>query len=73
MGSPLYRWRAASLSPGDVAFQPVELHHARSDSLFVVPTIAALMTVSTYRLVSMTLNTFGVQILPTDEGLPDVQ
>ena len=31
------------------------------------------MTVSTYRLVSMTLNTFGVQILPTDEGLPDIQ
>ena len=36
-------------------------------------TIAALMTVSTYRLVSMTLNAFGVQILPTDEGLPDIR
>ena len=36
-------------------------------------TISALMTVSTYRLVSMSLNAFGVQILPTDEGLPDIR
>ena len=36
-------------------------------------TIAALMTVSTYRLVSMSLNAFGVQILPTDERLPDIR
>ncbi len=36
-------------------------------------TIASLMTVSTYRLVSMSLNAFGVQILPTDEGLPDIR
>ena len=36
-------------------------------------TIAALMTVSNYRLVSMSLNAFGVQILPTDERLPDVR
>jgi len=36
-------------------------------------TIAALMTVSNYRLVSMSLNAFGVQILETDEGLPDVR
>jgi alkylhydroperoxidase family enzyme len=36
-------------------------------------TISALMTVSTYRLVSMSLNTFGVQILETDEGLPDIR
>ena len=36
-------------------------------------TMAALMTVSTYRLVSMTLNAFGVQILPTDEQLPDIR
>ncbi len=36
-------------------------------------TISALMTVSTYRLVSMTLNAFGVQILETDEGLPDIR
>ena len=36
-------------------------------------TIAALMTVSNYRLVSMSLNAFGVQILPTDERLPDIQ
>ena len=36
-------------------------------------TIAALMTVSNYRLVSMALNAFGVQILPTDERLPDVR
>lgn len=36
-------------------------------------TISALMTVGTYRLVSMTLNAFGVQILDTDEGLPDVR
>ena len=35
-------------------------------------TISALMTVSTYRLVSMSLNAFGVQILETDEGLPDI-
>ena len=34
-------------------------------------TIAALMTVSTYRLVSMSLNAFGVKILPTDERLPE--
>ena len=33
-------------------------------------TISALMTVGTYRLVSMSLNAFGVQILETDEGLP---
>ena len=33
-------------------------------------TIAALMTVSNYRLVSMSLNAFGVQILPTDERFP---
>ena len=36
-------------------------------------TIAALLTVGTYRLVSMSLNTFRVQILPTDERLPDVR
>ena len=36
-------------------------------------TIAALMTVSTYRLVSMSLNAFGVQILPTDERFPDIR
>ena len=36
-------------------------------------TIAALMTVSNYRLVSMSLNAFGVQILETDEGLPDIR
>jgi alkylhydroperoxidase family enzyme len=36
-------------------------------------TISALMTVSTYRLVSMSLNAFGVQILETDEGLPDIR
>jgi alkylhydroperoxidase family enzyme len=36
-------------------------------------TMSALMTVSTYRLVSMSLNAFGVQILPTDEGLPDIR
>ena len=36
-------------------------------------TIAALMTVSNYRLVSMALNAFGVQILPTDERLPDIR
>ena len=36
-------------------------------------TISALMTVATYRLVSMSLNAFGVQILDTDEGLPDVR
>ncbi len=35
--------------------------------------IAALMTVSTYRLVSMSLNAFGVQILPSDERLPDIR
>jgi alkylhydroperoxidase family enzyme len=35
--------------------------------------IAALMTVSNYRLVSMSLNAFGVQILPTDERFPDVR
>ncbi len=33
-------------------------------------TIAVLMTVSNYRLVSMSLNAFGVQILPTDERFP---
>ena len=36
-------------------------------------TIAALMTVGTYRLVSMSLNAFGVQIFPTDERLPDIR
>jgi len=36
-------------------------------------TISALMTVSTYRLVSMSLNAFGVQILETDERLPDIR
>jgi 4-carboxymuconolactone decarboxylase len=36
-------------------------------------TISALMTVGTYRLVSMSLNAFGVQILETDEGLPNVR
>jgi len=36
-------------------------------------TIAALMTVSNYRLVSMSLNALGVQILPTDEGFPDIR
>ena len=36
-------------------------------------TMSALMTVSTYRLVSMSLNAFGVQILETDEGLPDIR
>ncbi len=36
-------------------------------------TISALMTVGTYRLVSMSLNAFGVQILPTDEGFPDLR
>ena len=36
-------------------------------------TISALMTVSTYRLVSMSLNAFGVQILPTDEPLPNIR
>ena len=36
-------------------------------------TMAALMTVSTYRLVSMSLNSFGVQILETDERFPDVR
>jgi 4-carboxymuconolactone decarboxylase len=35
-------------------------------------TMSALMTVGTYRLVSMSLNAFGVQILETDEGLPDI-
>ena len=34
---------------------------------------AALMTVSNYRLVSMSLNAFGVQILPTDERLPEIR
>ena len=33
-------------------------------------TISALMTVSTYRLVSMSLNAFGVQPLDTDERFP---
>ena len=36
-------------------------------------TIAGLMTVSNYRLVSMSLNAFGVQILTTDERLPGVR
>ncbi len=36
-------------------------------------TIAALMTVANYRLVSMSLNAFGVQILETDEGFPEVR
>jgi alkylhydroperoxidase family enzyme len=36
-------------------------------------TIAALMTVSNYRLVSMSLNAFGVQLLPTDERFPDIR
>ena len=36
-------------------------------------TLATLMTVSTYRLVSMSLNAFGVQILETDERLPDIR
>ena len=36
-------------------------------------TIAGLMTVSNYRLVSMSLNAFGVQILTTDERFPDVR
>ena len=33
-------------------------------------TISVLMTVSNYRLVSMSLNAFGVQPLDTDEGFP---
>ena len=36
-------------------------------------TIAALMTVSNYRLVSMSLNAFGVQLLETDERFPDIR
>ena len=35
-------------------------------------TIAALMTVANYRLVSMSLNAFGVQLLPTDERFPEI-
>ena len=35
-------------------------------------TIAALMTVANYRLVSMSLNAFGVQQLPTDERFPEI-
>ena len=34
--------------------------------------ISIVMTVSTYRFVSMTLNAFGVQLLPDDEGFPDL-
>ena len=32
--------------------------------------ISVVMTVSTYRFVSMMLNAFGVQLLPDDEGFP---
>ena len=32
--------------------------------------ISIVMTVSTYRFVSMMLNAFGVQLLPDDEGFP---
>ena len=34
--------------------------------------ISIVMTVSTYRFVSMTLNAFGVQLLPDDEGFPEL-
>ena len=34
--------------------------------------ISIVMTVSTYRFVSMTLNAFGVQLQPDDEGFPDL-
>ena len=34
--------------------------------------ISIVMTVSTYRFVSMTLNALGVQLLPDDEGFPDL-
>ena len=34
--------------------------------------ISIVMTVSTYRFVSMTLNAFGVQLRPDDEGFPEL-
>ena len=34
--------------------------------------ISIVMTVSTYRFVSMTLNALGVQLQPDDEGFPDL-
>ena len=32
--------------------------------------MSIVMTVATYRFVSMTLNAFGVQLQPDDEGFP---
>ena len=32
--------------------------------------VSIVMTVATYRFVSMTLNAFGVQLRPDDEGFP---